>query len=282
MKLLALGAVAACVAVAAAIVWNPFSRPSLEKSTVKLLAEPHTQAPSGDGDVLTIIYSGDGGWRDLDQQLGKLLVARGMPVLGVSTLSYYWHLRTPEESARELDPMITRYLAQWHKRRVWLIGFSFGADVLPSIVQHLSPANRARISQMVLLSPSRDVNFEIALEGYMRENWFKTKLKAVMEKLNPIPHYPSLPRVAALDNRPPVICYYGTDDSDDSLCSESDLPAWLVVHAMPGSHHFDENYPALIDRMLHELPADAAAPATPTPAAAASVPAAATTTAVAH
>ena len=79
MKLLALGAVVACVAVAAAIVWNPFSRPSLEKSTVKLLATPGTHAPGGDSDVLTIIYSGDGGWRDLDQQLGKLLVARGMP-----------------------------------------------------------------------------------------------------------------------------------------------------------------------------------------------------------
>ena len=260
MKLLALGAVVACVAVAAAIVWNPFSRPSLEKSTVKLLATPGTHAPGGDSDVLTIIYSGDGGWRDLDQQLGKLLVARGMPVLGVSTLAYYWHQRSPEESAQELDPMITRYLAQWHKKRVWLIGFSFGADVLPSIVQHLSPANRAKISQMVLLSPSRDVNFEIALEGYMRENWFKTKLKAVMEKVNPIPHYPSLPRVAALDNQPPVICYYGTDDSDDSLCSEKNLPPWLVVHAMPGSHHFDENYPALITRMLHELPTDATVP----------------------
>jgi type IV secretory pathway VirJ component len=258
MKFVALGAVAACVAVTAAIIWNPFARPSLEKSTVKLLAAPHVQAPVGDGDVLAIVYSGDGGWADLDQQIGKLLVARGMPVLGVSTLRYFWHMRTPEESAKELDAMIPRYLAKWHKRRVWLIGFSFGADVLPSIVERLSPANRARISQMVLLSPSTDVNFEIALEGYMRENWFKSKLKAVMEKINPIPHYPSLPRVAALDGRPPVVCYYGRDDSDDSLCSEPGLPAWLKVHAMPGGHHLGYDYPALVTRMLSELPRDTA------------------------
>ncbi|WP_329742231.1 AcvB/VirJ family lysyl-phosphatidylglycerol hydrolase [Dyella sp. A6] len=277
MKFVALGAVAACVVVAAAIIWNPFARPSLEKSTRKLLAAPHVQAPAGDGDVLTIIYSGDGGWADLDQQIGKLIVAHGMPVLGVSTLRYYWHMRSPEESARELDAMIPRYLAKWHKRRVWLIGFSFGADVVPSIVSRLSPANRARISQVVLLSPSNNVNFEIALEGYMRENWFKTKLKALMEKINPIPHYPSLPRVAALDGKPPVVCYYGTDDSedgDDSLCSEPGLPSWIKVHAMPGGHHLGYDYPALVTRMLSELPRDTAptihtAPAT-SPASAAS------------
>lgn len=260
MKLFTLGAVAACVAVATAIVWNPFARPSLEKSTVKLPAAPNVQAPAGDGDVLAIVYSGDGGWRDLDRQIGDLLVARGMPVLGVSMLSYYWHMRTPDESARELDAMITRYLAQWHKRRVWLIGFSFGADVLPTLVDKLSPANRARVSQLVLLSPSRDVNFEIELEGYMRENWFKTHLKALLQKVNPVPHYPSLPRVAALDGRPPVTCYYGVEDSDDSLCSEPKLPAWITVHKMPGEHHFDENYPALVTRMIGELPRAALVP----------------------
>jgi type IV secretory pathway VirJ component len=46
---------------------------------------------------------------------------------------------------------------------------------------------------------------------------------------------------------------------------------------MPGSHHFDENYPALITRMLHELPADATTPVA-APAATSSIPAPATAT----
>lgn len=261
MKFVALGTVAACVVVAAAIIWNPFARPSLEKATVKLQPAPQVQAPAADRDVLVVFYSGDGGWRDLDRQVGQQLVQRGFPVLGVSMLDYYWRHRSPEESAQELDAMITRYLAQWHKQRVWMIGFSFGADVLPTLVDKLSPANRARVSQLVLLSPSRDVNFEIALEGYMRENWLKTKLKALMEKLNPIPHYPALPRVAALDGKPPVVCYYGVEDSDDdSLCDAPGLPAWVTVHKMPGDHHFDGNYPALAERMIGEFPHGGAAP----------------------
>ena len=85
---------------------------------------------------------------------------------------------------------MTKYLGVWGKRRVWLVGFSFGADVLPTIVDKLSPENRARITQMVLLSPSRDVTFEIELEGYMiKQGWFKERLKDTLQRINPIRHY---------------------------------------------------------------------------------------------
>ncbi|MCC7464348.1 MAG: hypothetical protein IT480_18035, partial [Gammaproteobacteria bacterium] len=43
------------------------------------------------------------------------------------------------------------------KQRVWLVGFSFGADVLPTLIGGLDPANRARIAQVVLLAPGRDL-----------------------------------------------------------------------------------------------------------------------------
>lgn len=264
MKLRVLGVIAILIVIAA-LIWHSYSRPSMTSATVALPAVTQVTAPPGYDDVLTIIYSGDGGWRDLDQQLGKLIVGRGLPVLGISALSYNWQNRTPEESAKEMDALIAQYLTTWHKKRVWLIGFSFGADVLPSIVERLSPANRALISQVVLLSPSRDVNFEVELEEYMRENWLKTHTKAIMEWLNPVPHYPALPRIEALNNQPPVICYYGRDDSDDSLCSMSGLPTWLKIHEMPGDHHFDYNYPGLVTRMINELPATTANSAEPLP-----------------
>jgi len=60
-----------------------------------------------------------------------------------------------------------------------------------------------------------------------------------------------------LQNRPPVVCYYGLDDSDDSLCDEPNLPVWVTVHAKKGSHHFDGGYPPLVRQMLEELPATA-------------------------
>ncbi|MEW5299549.1 MAG: hypothetical protein WDW36_002553 [Sanguina aurantia] len=38
--------------------------------------------PAGKDDVMAIIYSGDGGWADLDRRLGIAFIDRGIPVLG--------------------------------------------------------------------------------------------------------------------------------------------------------------------------------------------------------
>lgn len=253
--------VGVCALVLAAI-WTPFSKPGLEQSTIVLEPAAGIAAPAGDGDVLTILYSGDGGWADLDKQLGDAFVARGIPVLGVNAFKYFWRMRSPDVAAAQLDALMTKYLDQWHKRRVWLVGFSFGADVLPTIIDKLSPENRARITQLVLLSPSRDTSFEIQFEGYMMaQGRFKAFVKTLSEKFNKVPHYPALPPVVALDQQFPVVCYYGLDDKDDSLCTESGLPAWIKVYGMPGGHHFDEGYQALATQMLEGLPSSATAAA---------------------
>ncbi|RDS79218.1 alpha/beta hydrolase [Dyella monticola] len=260
MKLRIAAVVVVLAVIAVLVIFKPFPHPSLEHATVKLM--PTTQAPAGHDDVLAVFYSGDGGWRDLDKQLGQRLVARGVPVLGISCLDYYWRMRSADESAKDLDALITQYTSQWHKQKVWLIGFSFGADVLPTIVNKLSPANRARITQIVLLSPSMDVNFEIEMEDYImvRENWLKTHLQELKQRINPVPHYPALPPIVALEGQPPLVCYYGHDDSDDTVCDDPHLPKWVKVYEMPGDHHFDYNYDGLAVRMIGDLPKDAATP----------------------
>lgn len=270
--------VAACV-LGFALFWNPFARPSLEHSIVVVRPASGVQAPAGKSDVLTILYSGDGGWADLDKQLGTAFAARGIPVLGVNSFKYFWRARSPDVAAQQLDALITDSLAKWHKQRVWLVGFSFGADVLPTLVDKLSPAARSRITQLVLLSPSHDATFEIQFEGYMTaQGRFKAFVKTLSEKFNKVPEYPALPPVVALDDRFPVVCYYGTDDADDSLCTDKGLPAWVTVHGEAGGHHFNEGYERLAEQMIDGLPASnvpaqpAAAAGVAAPAPAASAP----------
>lgn len=257
-KAVLLLAIAAAL-LAVMLVWRPWSRVSLEKTTVVWpVANQSIAPPAGKSDVMAVIVSGDGGWSDIDRRLGIAFIDRGIPVLGVNSFKYYWRERSPVLTAQELDALMTKYLGVWGKRRIWLVGFSFGADVLPTVVDKLSPVNRARITQMVLLSPSRDVTFEIELEGYMiKQGWFKERIKDVLQSINPIRHYDSLPRLRALQGKPPVVCYYGLDDAADSLCDQPGLPAWVTVHAEKGGHHFDEGYQRLTQRMLQELPAEA-------------------------
>jgi type IV secretory pathway VirJ component len=244
------------------LAWRPWVRISLEKATVVLPVASHSMAPpAGKDDVMAIVVSGDGGWADLDRRLGIAFSDRGVPVLGINTFKYYWRERKPRDTARELDALMTKYLGVWGKRRIWLIGFSFGADVLPTIVDQLSPANRARITQLVLLSPSRDVTFEIELQGYMiKQNWLSQQLKTVLQFINPIEHDDTLPSIKALQGRMLVVCYYGLDDAADSVCDQPGLPSWVTVHAKKGDHHFDGGYQLLARQMLEELPA-AASPA---------------------
>lgn len=251
-------AICAALLTGCAVLWNPFARPSLERSRIVVTPAPGVAAPAGRGDVLTIFYSGDGGWSNLDKQLGTEFAARGIPVVGIDTFKYFWRSRSPDEAAQQLDAMINQSLATWHKQRVWLVGFSFGADVLPSLVDRLPATTRARITQLALLSPSRDINFEIQFEGYMTARGrFKAFVKTVTEKFNTVPHYPAIPPLAALANQIPVVCYYGLDEKDDSLCTEPDLPAWVKVYGQPGGHHFDEGYVALAGQMIDGLPASA-------------------------
>lgn len=251
--------VVACVLVAV-LAWHPWSKVSLRDASIVVPARRGVIAPAGHTDVMAVIYSGDGGWADLDRQLGNAFAARGIPVLGVSTFKYYWRSRTVEESAAQLDSLLTEQMQRLGKRRLWLIGYSFGADVLPSIIAHLQPEHRAAIAQLVLLAPSRDVTFEVELEGYMiKQGWFVEHFKRVMQHINPIRHQDALTPLLALHGEPPVSCYYGLDDADDSLCTAPGAPRWLEVRPKPGDHHFAGGYLPLAKELLAELPAPAVA-----------------------
>lgn len=235
--------------------WQPWHRVTMEESLVQVPAQAGVTPLAGREDVVAIFYSGDGGWRDLDQSLGKIIASHGIPVEGISSLTYYWRNRPAKASAEDLDALITQAVSQPGKKRVWLIGFSFGADVLPSVIGQLSPEGRARIAQVVLLSPSKDVNFEIEMEGYMKEGWWKTHTQDFFQWLNPVQHYDAMQPLLALDGHPPVVCYYGLKDKADALCADATFPAWVKVYEKTGDHHFDYNYEGLAQQMIHDLPA---------------------------
>lgn len=249
-----IGGIVLAAAAIGVLVWQPWHHATMAESLVEVPAAPGATPLAGRGDVVAIFYSGDGGWRDLDKQLGAILAKHGVPVMGVSLLKYYWRESSAEASAIDLDALIEQSTARLDKRRVWLIGFSFGADVLPSIIEHLKPENRARVAQLVLLSPSKDVSYEIEMQGYMVEGWFKTQTQNLFQRLNPVKHYDARAPLLALDGHPPVMCYYGKDDEEDTICATPGLPSWIKVYQKPGDHHFDYDYEGLARQMIADLP----------------------------
>ena len=117
--------------------------------------------------TFAVMLSGDGGWAGLDQDLAAELNRRGIPVVGFSSLRYFWSAQPPDHAARDINRIISHYAQAWHRSRVLLIGYSFGADVLPFIVERLPGATRAQVDSVSLLGLSSAADFEVHISGWM-------------------------------------------------------------------------------------------------------------------
>jgi type IV secretory pathway VirJ component len=186
--------------------------------------------------VIAVLYSGDGGWRDLDRSLAGVLSAKGMSVVGVDVLRYYWRTRQPDSAARDLARIVHSYKRRWGGEKVVLIGFSFGANVIPFIVNRLPPDVRSDIRLITLLSPERTTAFEVSPAGWVGKASDAT-----------IPIEPELKSLSTIR----LQCVYGEDEAQDSLCTLPSAAGFELIRK-PGGHHFDHNYDELADSIIAE------------------------------
>ncbi|WP_312361531.1 AcvB/VirJ family lysyl-phosphatidylglycerol hydrolase [Ensifer sp.] len=188
-------------------------------------------------DTMAVIYSGDGGWRDIDKQVGDVLQQQGVPVVGIDSLRYFWSERDPQATSDDLAKVMDYYRKRWNVRNVLLIGYSFGADILPRTFNLLPPAERARVRQVTLMALSHQVDYKISVLGW---------LGAAGQGNGGDP----IDDIKRID--PTLVqCIHGTEEEDDAC---PDLKGTGVdVVAIEGGHHFDEDYPALTRRVLDAL-----------------------------
>jgi type IV secretory pathway VirJ component len=202
-----------------------------------LLDMPIVEVPAEgteNGDVFAIFLSGDGGWAGLDKEISENLAERGLPVVGIDSLRYFWRERTPESTAADLDRVIRRYQSSSRRARVLLLGYSQGADVLPFILNRLPAKTRASIAATVALSLSTTATFEFHVSNWVGASGDR----------------PTLPEVQRLAPHS-LVCVYGKED-DESLCPELDPNVFRVIE-LPGDHHFNDDYDRLSTIALEAL-----------------------------
>ena len=115
-----------------------------------------------------------------------------------------------------------------------LLGYSFGANILPFAVNRLPPGDRARIRQISMLGLEKVTEFEFHLT-----NWLGIEGGADSR--------PVLPEVARLD--PSIVqCFYGEEERDTACTAPAFDQAERIETA--GGHHFDGDYAALADKIM--------------------------------
>ena len=186
---------------------------------VEMPARPRTRR-------MAVFISGDGGWRDVDKRVSEKLQSLGVSVVGLDSLRYFWRRKTPEETAADVNAVIAAYMTKWGCDEVALIGFSFGASVIPFVYDRLDPDLRAHVAMISLLSPGMAADWEIRVVG-----WFGAGPSSLATPLQP-----------ALGPVPGarVQCFYGDRDEQNSCALFRAKGAETFEKS--GDHHMDGAY----------------------------------------
>jgi type IV secretory pathway VirJ component len=227
----------------ASLIKNETRTTTLGKPALEITDLPLEEVPvkGSNSDMMAVIFTGDGGWASLDRDLGKALAAKGIPVVGLNTLQYFWTARTPEQAAKDLERILGHYLPAWKSQRALLIGYSLGADVLPFLAARLPEDLRQKIAAVALIGPGKTASFEFHLSDWLGGS-----------SPGALPIAPEMEKIKGMK----VLCFFGKEESD-SLCRDPSLEK-LPMQILPqeGGHHFGGNYFQIAEQILAEVMAN--------------------------
>ena len=188
---------------------------------------------------VAVILTGDGGWAGLDIAVADQLAKRGIAVVGLSSVKYFWQTRKPEEAAGALTRIIGHYGAAHPLADFVVIGYSFGAALSPVLINRLPEAARARVAAQVLISPDDEAVFEIHVGDWFGSTHHEGAIAV-------------LPEIRS--TKVPVVCVHGSEEGADSFCLK--LAALPNVHQLelPGGHHYKGDYDKLGASIYAALP----------------------------
>jgi type IV secretory pathway VirJ component len=208
-------------------------------STDELKDLPIIEVPanSGAGSKFAVMITGDGGWAGIDRDVSGVLASKGIPVIGLNSLQYFWKRRTPDECGSDLSRIITHYMSTWNKDEVILIGYSLGADVLPFMASRLTQEQYSHVSLISLLGPGEKAEFEFHVMDWIGSGSGTDSL-------------PIIPELAKLNGKK-LLCFAGEEETD-SICNNLDIKLGKKI-IMTGAHHFNGQYEDIALTILREV-----------------------------
>ena len=190
------------------------------------LREIHATRATPANDVLVLFITGDGGWAALDRNVVAVLADHGANIVGMDSRAYLATLRKPDEVGRDVTRIVRHYMREWHAQRIVLAGYSRGADLMPFAANRLPPDLARRVSLIALLGFATRVGFEFHWQDIVRT------VRRPGDRL-------TIPEVEKLRGTR-MLCVYGVEEKESGCVAAS--PGLMQMVALPGKHHFDNNY----------------------------------------
>jgi type IV secretory pathway VirJ component len=168
--------------------------------------------------------SGDGGMNEFSTSLCTAISKAGFSIAAINARSYFWTKKNPEQTANDIAAYLEKKLRNRKNQQLVLAGYSFGADVVPFIVNKHPDSIRRNLTSVVLISPSTSTDFEIHWSDII--GWNKKRSMDVIAAINKM----SVRKTATI---------FGSDENDFPI-HDIKLQSYSN-EILPGGHHFDGN-----------------------------------------
>lgn len=171
---------------------------------------------------LIFYLSGDGGFNKFSTSLCEDFNKEGYDIIALNSKSYFWDKQTPEQTTSDINNYLSKKIAGRKNQQIVLIGYSFGADVLPFIISRLPKNIHDKVIVSFLMAPSGSTDFEIHWSDIFGGN--SKRDRDVVTEIN------------KLDGENIVII----TGSDDEHLALNKISLKKYTHeVLPGGHHFD-------------------------------------------
>ncbi|WP_343557809.1 AcvB/VirJ family lysyl-phosphatidylglycerol hydrolase [Sphingobacterium sp.] len=130
---------------------------------------------------LVLYLSGDGGFNSFSNKLCELIAGAGYTVAAIDSKNYFWKKKSPKEIAADVSNTLKNLLSSRQNTRLFVVGYSFGADAVPFIINRLDPGVKKNVKSIVLLEPSVSTDLEIHIADILGRSNTKRSLDVVDE-----------------------------------------------------------------------------------------------------
>ena len=189
---------------------------------------------SSRSDYFVILIPGDGGWMDFTTEIAAACSHRGIPVVGFSTVPYFIERKTPKQVAGDIQRVIRNFSHVWHKKKVILAGYSFGAEIMPFIYNALDKEYKKKVIRYAIIAASNEASFWVSPDYNYRHD----QMVAVVPELGKTDTSKLL-----------IIC----DNSKESLCKYLPGDRSYDVMQLPVGHAFGGKWNHYANVMLDKI-----------------------------